>query len=101
MFSLCVVIVIEMCVVILVFLFFVLLLIVMDSYINKWINYKLYCFIVIVLLVGVFFFKDILFMRMNDLNNDLVNYLYDNIRILVGVCVVMYEVGLKIYFLIG
>ncbi len=72
----------------------------MDSYINKRINYKLYCFITIALLAGVFSFKDTLLMRMNDLNNDLVNY-HDNTRTSVGARLAMYEVGLKTYLPIG
>ncbi|WP_250889495.1 O-antigen ligase family protein, partial [Escherichia coli] len=84
MLSLCAVIVTETRAAILVFPFFALLLIVMDSYINKRINYKLYCFIAIALLAGVFSFKDTLLTRMNDLNRDLVNYSHDNTRTSVG-----------------
>ncbi|EFO2967128.1 O-antigen ligase domain-containing protein, partial [Escherichia coli] len=65
------------------------------------INYKLYCFITIALLAGVFSFKDTLLMRMNDLNNDLVNYSHDNTRTSVGARLAMYEVGLKTYSPIG
>ncbi|HFO6952468.1 TPA: O-antigen ligase family protein, partial [Escherichia coli] len=101
MLSLCAVIVTETRAAILVFPFFALLLIVMDSYINKRINYKLYCFIAIALLAGVFSFKDTLLMRMNDLNNDLVNYSHDNTRTSVGARLAMYEVGLKTYSPIG
>ncbi len=58
-------------------------------------------FIAIALLAGVFSFKDTLLMRMNDLNNDLVNYSHDNTRTSVGARVAMYEVGLKTYSPIG
>lgn len=101
MLSLCAVIVTETRAAILVFPFFALLLIVMDSYINKRINYKLYCFIAIALLAGVFSFKDTLLTRMNDLNRDLVNYSHDNTRTSVGARLAMYEVGLKTYSPIG
>ncbi|EFN4101595.1 O-antigen ligase family protein [Escherichia coli] len=101
MLSLCAVIVTETRAAILVFPFFALILIVMDSYINKRINYKLYCFITIALLAGVFSFKDTLLMRVNDLNNDLVNYSHDNTRTSVGARLAMYEVGLKTYSPIG
>ncbi|MEW0810538.1 O-antigen ligase family protein [Escherichia coli] len=53
------------------------------------------------LLAGVFSFKDTLLMRMNDLNNDLVNYSHDNTRTSVGARLAMYEVGLKTYSPIG
>ncbi|ELS1183930.1 O-antigen ligase domain-containing protein, partial [Escherichia coli] len=39
--------------------------------------------------------------RMNDLNNDLVNYSHDNTRTSVGARLAMYEVGLKTYSPIG
>ncbi|CSG56089.1 O-antigen polymerase [Shigella sonnei] len=40
-------------------------------------------------------------MRMNNLNNDLVNYSHDNTRTSVGARLAMYEVGLKTYSPIG
>ncbi|MBY7190224.1 O-antigen ligase family protein [Escherichia ruysiae] len=99
--SLCAVIVTETRAAILVFPTFSVLLILMDSFLNKRINYKLYCFIGVALLAGVFIFKDTLLMRLNDLNNDLVSYSHDNTITSVGARLAMYEAGLKTYSPVG
>lgn len=101
MLSLCAIIVTETRAAILVFPFFSLLLIIMDSFLNKRVNYKLYCFIAIALLAGVFIFKNTLLMRMNDLNQDLVSYSHNNTKTSVGARLAMYEVGLKTFSPMG
>lgn len=101
MLSLCAVIVTETRAAILVFPFFAFLLIILDSFFNKRINYKLYFLIALALLTGVFVFKNTLLMRMDDLNKDLVSYFRDNTKTSVGARLAMYEVGLKIYSPLG